>query len=198
MGGLSEADKKLKIIERLNEFYLNYSKFFDSKEDFIFNIESSLKKDEKELLKNESIRRYYNIKVDKIWAKIEEDKAKEIEKYKDIYLRLLRDHEKDMQLLKSSLKEENDKKEQENQKKIENIIQEINRKMTNLEKKADLETEKIHNFTNSIDKQFEGKIEKYQQRLETERDPSKIREIKEKIEFEKKKKKILIHYLIKK
>ena len=143
MGGLSEAEKKLKIIEKLNEFYLNFSKFFESKEDFIFNIESTLKKDEKELLKSETIKRYYNIKVNEIWNKIEEDKAKEVEKYKSIYLKLLKDHEKGLQ----KLKEENEKKEQENQKKIEKIIQELNEKMINLEKKANLESQKIQNFT---------------------------------------------------
>lgn len=188
MGGLSEAEKKLKIMERINHVYLNFSQFFNSKEDFLFNIESSLNKDEKEFLENESIKRYFNIKVDNIWSKIEENKAKEVEKYKDIYLRLLKDHEKDMQNIKSSLREENEKKEQENQSKIEQIIQELNKKMENLEKKADLECEKIHTFTDSMDKQFDGKIEKYQKELETERDPVKIQNIKEKIEFEKKRK----------
>ena len=125
MGGLSEAEKKLKISEILDEIYLKFPRAFDSKEEFIFNIENSLKENEQNFLKDKSIKRYYDIKIENIWKKIEEDKAKELEKYKDISLKLLRNHEEEMKKLRSSLINENKKNEDEKQKKLEQMIEEL-------------------------------------------------------------------------
>ena len=188
MGGLSEAEKKLKISEILDEIYLKFPRAFDSKEEFIFNIENSLKENEQNFLKDKSIKRYYDIKIENIWKKIEEDKAKEIEKYKDISLKLLRNHEEEMKKLRSSLINENKKNEDEKQKKLEQMIEELSAQVRILQKRAEEENNKIQNYTNTLDKQVDENIEKYQKELETETDSEKIKEINEKIKYEKKKK----------
>lgn len=174
---------------------MKFPRAFDSKEEFIFNIENSLKENEQNFLKDKSIKRYYDIKIENIWKKIEEDKAKEIEKYKDISLKLLRNHEEEMKKLRSSLINENKKNEDEKQKKLEQMIEELSAQVRILQKRAEEENNKIQNYTNTLDKQVDENIEKYQKELETETDSEKIKEINEKIKYEKKRKKILMQYL---
>ena len=168
MGGLCENEKRNMISEKINQIYFNYPKIAEqkgTKEDFMYAIEQSLEDNEKKYLEDNTIANYYQSKIDNIWNKIKIDRAKESEKYKDIYRKLLTDHKKEMNKLKASIKEENMKKEQVYKKKFECMLQEIDLLKDEMEKKANEERQKIKNYKDYLDKQFKEKMLELQKNL---------------------------------
>lgn len=92
MGGLSIADKKNLINEKINNIYTNFSKVLLTKNEFLDAIEQSFEKNEAEYLKENTLKEYYNSLANKFWDKIENDRANEIllqeeakKQYKNMY-----------------------------------------------------------------------------------------------------------------
>lgn len=158
MGGLSEAEKKNLINDKICNIYINYSKIVISKDDFIYAIEQSLSENERTYLENNAIKKYYNNEINKFWEKIEIDKIKELEmneKYEKIYKDLLLQHKKEIMKI-SNFSEEDIKREEDNKLILQKTVEELQDKIKLIEQKSEEEKKKMEN----IEKKIEEKLKK--------------------------------------
>ena len=177
MGGLSEAEKKNLINDKICNIYINYSKIVISKDDFIYAIEQSLSENERTYLENNAIKKYYNNEINKFWEKIEIDKIKELEmneKYEKIYKDLLLQHKKEIMKI-SNFSEEDIKREEDNKLILQKTVEELQDKIKLIEQKSEEEKKKMENLGKELEEKLIKKI------LE-ERDEEKKRELHKKLQ----------------
>ena len=84
MGGLSIAEKKNKITEKLTNLYLSLKTFPETEEKFINIILDGLSQEEKKYLKDEEIKNFFNQHISKLYNKMKEN----IEEKEDLRISL--------------------------------------------------------------------------------------------------------------
>ena len=187
MGGLSISEKKNLINEKISNIYTNFAQILFTKEEFLDAIEQSFEENQKQYLKENTIKEYYNSQASKFWNKIENDRANELllqeeakKQYKNMYEKLLLDHKQEIMKIQKS-KELDKKKEEENKQKLEQMVNEFKDKINDIERKAEEERKKMENFKKIIEEKFQINIEKIEKKIQEEKDEEKREELNKQI-----------------
>lgn len=103
MGGLSIAEKKNLIMDKINNIYINYAQILYTKEEFFDAFEQSFNRDLLDYLKDNTLIEFYNSQINKNWERIENERANLLLiqqeakiKYQSIYEQLLWEHKEEI------------------------------------------------------------------------------------------------------
>ena len=197
MGGLSIAEKKNKITEKLTNLYLSLKTFPETEEKFINIILDGLSQEEKKYLKDEEIKNFFNQHISKLYNKMKEN----IEEKEDlrislscIYDDLLSTHKKEFNNLINSMSEENLKKQEENDIKLKQKLEEYDNKIKEIQNKNDEEKERLRYQSDLMQAEFKSRIEFLEKQIKDEKEEEKRKkyenDLKEAKEREKKKERL--------
>ena len=197
MGGLSTAEKKNKISEKLTNLYLTLKTFPDTEEKFMSIIVEKLSDEETEYLKEEEIKNYFNENITKFYNKMKENKDEKEEMRNSltgIYDDLLNKHQTEINGLKRSISEEALKKQEENDKKFNQKLEEYDKKIKEIQSKNDEEKDRIRFQSDLMQAEFKSRLEFLEKQIKDEKEEEKKKkyenELKEAKEREKKKEKL--------
>lgn len=197
MGGLSTAEKKNKISEKLTNLYLTLKEFPDTEEKFMSIIVEKLSHEETEYLKEEEIKNYFNENITKFYNKMKEDKEEKEEmrnSLSGIYDDILNKHQTEINSLKRSISEEALKKQEENDKKLKEKLEEYDNKIKEIQNKNDEEKDRIRFQNDIIQAELKSRLEFLEKQMKDEKEEEKKKkyenELKEAKEREKKKEKL--------
>ena len=193
MGGLSIAEKKNKITEKLTNLYLSLKTFPETEEKFINIILDGLSQEEKKYLEDKEIKNFFNQHISKLYNKMKEN----IEEKEDlrislscIYDDLLSTHKKEFNNLINSMSEENLKKQEENDIKLKQKLEEYENKIKEIQNKNDEEKERLRYQSDLMQAEFKSRIEFLEKQIKDEKEEEKRKkyenDLKEAKEREKK------------
>ena len=197
MGGLSIAEKKNKITEKLTNIYLSLKTFPETEEKFINIILDGLSQEETKYLKDEEIKNFFNQHISKLYNKMKEN----IEEKEDlrislscIYDDLLSTHKKEFNNLINSMSEENLKKQEENDIKLKQKLEEYDNKIKEIQNKNDEEKERLRYQSDLMQAEFKSRIEFLEKQIKDEKEEEKRKkyenDLKEAKEREKRKERL--------
>ena len=127
MGGLSVAEKKNKISEKLTNIYLTIEGLPQSEDHYKGIIIKQLSEDEKNYLEDQKIKNYFDEISSKFYKKLKEgnEEKQNIRSSINIVLDNIKKSEEKFENLKSSISEENSQKQEEYNKKLRELPKEL-------------------------------------------------------------------------
>ena len=193
MGGLSVAEKKNKISEKLTNIYLTIEGLPQSEDHYKGIIIKQLSEDEKNYLEDQQIKNYFDEISSKFYKKLKEgnEEKQNFRSSINIVLDNIKKSEEKFENLKSSISEENSQKQEEYNKKLENKLKEFNNKIKEIENKNNEEKERIRYNNDILQAELKSTIEFLEKKIRDEKEEEKRKkyekEMREAKEKEKKK-----------
>jgi len=140
MGGLSEAEKKTKISERLNESYNKYKSSCSSRLDLERKIDGDFTAEENQYKEEDKIKLYYLEEKRKILddfydIQLKEAKKKEEELNEKLIQNMLQ-QQKTLQELQNKASQEQQQRQKEQNEAIQNLINEHNKNIESMRNEA--------------------------------------------------------------
>ena len=191
MGGLSAAEKKNKISEKLTNIYLTIEGLPQSEDHYKGIIIKQLSEDEKKYLEDQQIKSYFDEISSKFYKKLKEGNE-ERERIRNsinyVYDNILK-RDKELENLKNSISKENSKKQEEYIKKLENKLEEVNNKIKEIENKNNEEKERIRYNNDILQAEVKSSIEFMEKKIRDEKEEEKKKKYEKELQEAKEKEK---------
>ena len=198
MGGLSEAEKKKKINERLTESYNKYKSSCTSRLELERKIDGDFTTEENEYKEENNIKIYYLEEKRKVLddfsdLQLKESKKKEAELNEKLIKSML-EQQKALQELQNKSSQEQQQRQKEQNEAIQKLINEHNKNIESMRNEALQQQRRYEEQQRKAEKESRQLVEQFEKKYKEERDEEKKKQIleeKKKIEELEKKKKEL-------
>jgi len=191
MGGLSAAEKKNIISDKLTNIFLTIEDLPQSEEHYKGIIIKQLSEEQKNYLEDEQIKNYFDEISSKFYKKLKEvneERQSIRNSINSVYDNILK-NEKKMENLKNSISKENSQKQKEYIKKLENKLEEFNNKIKEIENKNNEEKERIRFNNDILQAEVKSTIEFLERKMRDEKEEEKRKKYEKELQEAKEKEK---------
>ena len=191
MGGLSAAEKKNIISDKLTNIFLTIEDLPQSEEHYKGIIIKQLSEEQKNYLEDGQIKNYFDEISSKFYKKLKEvneERQSIRNSINSVYDNILK-NEKKMENLKNSISKENSQKQKEYIKKLENKLEEFNNKIKEIENKNNEEKERIRFNNDILQAEVKSTIEFLERKMRDEKEEEKRKKYEKELQEAKEKEK---------
>ena len=191
MGGLSAAEKKNIISDKLTNIFLTIEDLPQSEEHYKGIIIKQLTEEQKNYLEDGQIKNYFDEISSKFYKKLKEvneERQSIRNSINSVYDNILK-NEKKMENLKNSISKENSQKQKEYIKKLENKLEEFNNKIKEIENKNNEEKERIRFNNDILQAEVKSTIEFLERKMRDEKEEEKRKKYEKELQEAKEKEK---------